>query len=88
MIPDKYKSVESAPVIRRHVIIGSTSVVLPSVDLAEGSSFGCFSFINKSSELWSINVGIPAKKIGNRSKNLLKYEKLFKEENNNDYNVN
>ena len=74
MIPDKYISVESAPVIRRHVIIGSTSVVLPSVDLAEGSSFGCFSFINKSSELWSINV--------------LKYEKLFKEENNNDYNVN
>ena len=86
MIPDKYISVESAPVIRRHVIIGSTSVVLPSVDLAEGSSFGCFSFINKSSELWSINVGIPAKEI--RSKNLLKYEKLFKEENNNDYNVN
>lgn len=78
MIPDEYKNVLSAPVhIGRHAIIGSTSVVLPGVTIAEGSSFGCFSFINRSSEPWSINVGIPFKKIKDRSKNLLELEKSF-----------
>ena len=61
-IPEKYKNVKSAQVhIGKHVIIGSTSVVLPGAFLAEGSSFGSFSFINRDSEPWSINVGIPFK---------------------------
>lgn len=77
-IPDKYKNVESAPVhIGRHVIIGSNSVVLPGVNIEEGSSFGSFSFINRDSEPWSINVGIPFKKIKERSKNLLKLEEQY-----------
>lgn len=75
MIPNEYKRVDSRPVyISKHVIIGSTSVVLPGVVLEEGSAFGCFSFINHSSEAWSINAGIPFKKIKSRSKELLKYE--------------
>lgn len=75
MIPAEYKNVESKPVfIGKHVIIGSTSVVLPGVKLAEGSSFGSFSFINHDSESWSINVGIPFKKIENRSRELLELE--------------
>ena len=45
MIPDEYKAVVSKPVIiRKHVIIGSTSVILPGVRLLEGSAFGSFSF--------------------------------------------
>lgn len=75
MIPDQYKKVKSAPVhIGKHVIIGSTSVVLPGVKLGEGSAFGSFSFITCDSEPWSVNVGIPSKKIKNRSKALLQYE--------------
>lgn len=78
MIPDEYKNVLSMPVyIRKHVIIGSTSVVLPGVELREGSSFGAFSFINHSSDEWSINAGIPFKKVSERSKKLLKQEKRF-----------
>lgn len=78
MIPDKYKNVQSEPVyIGKHVIIGSTSVVLPGVKIAEGSSFGSFSFINRNSEEWSINVGIPFKKIKKRKKDLLKLEEIF-----------
>lgn len=77
-IPDKYKQVSSAPVyIGKHAIIGTTSVVLPGVTIAEGSSFGSFSFINRDSEPWSINVGIPFKKIRERSKNLLELEKQY-----------
>lgn len=78
MVPDEYKNVESKPVfIGRHAIIGSTSVVLPGVTIAEGSSFGSFSFINRDSEPWSINAGIPFKKIKERSKGLLKLEAKY-----------
>lgn len=75
MIPDKYRNVESAPIyIGKHVIVGSTSVILPGVNIAEGSAFGSFSFINRDSEAWSMNAGIPFKKIKDRSRNLLKLE--------------
>lgn len=78
MIDDKYKNVMSGHVhIGRHVIIGSTSVVLPGVDLGEGSSFGSFSLIESNSEKWSINVGIPSKKIKERKKELLKLEQII-----------
>lgn len=78
MIPEEYKIVTSAKVtIEKHVIIGSTSVVLPGCTLSEGSSFGSFSFINRSTEPWSVNAGIPIKKIKNREKNLLELVKKF-----------
>ena len=78
MVPDEYKAVTSAPVhIHKHVIIGSTSVVMPGVDLKEGSSFGSFSFINRDPEPWSMNVGIPARRTKDRSKKLLELETEF-----------
>lgn len=78
VIPDKFKKIISLPVyIEKHVIIGATSVVLPGVRLREGSSFGCFSMINRDSEEWSINVGIPFKKIKERSKKILELEKKY-----------
>ncbi|MBQ7920638.1 MAG: acyltransferase [Lachnospiraceae bacterium] len=81
MIPAEYKNVDSRPVyIGKHVIIGSTSVVLPGVKLAEGSAFGCFSFINHDSEPWSVNVGIPFRKIKARTKTILDLEKKLIEE--------
>lgn len=80
MIPDEYKNVDSRKVIiNKHVIIGATSVLLPGVVLGEGSAFGCFSFINTNSEDWSINAGIPARKIKERSKECLKYEQKLEE---------
>lgn len=76
MVEEQYKNVCSEPVfIERHVIIGSTSVVLPGTRLREGSAFGSFSLINHDSEEWSINVGIPFKQIKKRSKDLLALEK-------------
>ena len=82
MIPDKYKNVTSKPVhIEEHVIIGTNSVVMPGVTLKIGSSFGAYSFIKNDSDEWSINIGIPSKKIRNRSNNLLKLCKSFEENN-------
>lgn len=78
MIPDKYRHVTSAEVIiEKHVIIGSGCVVLPGVTLREGSAFGALTLIKNDSEPWSINAGIPSRKIGNRQKNPLELEKVF-----------
>lgn len=78
MIPDKYKNIKSEKVvIERNVIIGSGCTILPGVVLKEGSSFGAMTLINRSSEPWSINAGIPFKKIKDRSKALLELESKF-----------
>ena len=82
MIPDKFKNIKNEKVIiERYVIIGSGCVVLPGIVLKEGSSFGAMTLINRSSEPWSINAGIPYTKIKNRSKELLKLEEIFLNEN-------
>lgn len=81
MIPEKYKRVFSKQVkIGSHVIIGASSVVMPGVEVAEGGSFGAFSFVNRSTESWSMYVGIPCRKIKNRRKNLLALEEQFRKE--------
>ena len=78
MVPDEYKKVTSAPVhIGKHVIIGSTSVVLPGIIIAEGGSFGCFSLIKEDTEPWWIYTGIPCKKLRKRSTALLNLTEKF-----------
>jgi len=80
MVPEKYKRLYSQPVkIKRHVIIGSGSVVLPGIILEVGSAVGAMSLVTKSTESWSMNAGIPAKKINERSKGLLDLEKQLME---------
>lgn len=72
MVPDELRNVQIGPVhIEKHVIVGATSIILPGITLREGSAFGSFSFINKDSESWSINTGIPARKIKDRSRKIL-----------------
>ncbi len=53
-------------VIESDVYIGVNSTIMPNVIIAEGSVIGGGSFVNKSTEPWSIYVGSPAKKIGER----------------------
>ena len=78
VIPEEFKNVQRGAVhIQKHALIGTTSVVLPGVTLREGSSFGCFSLIMKDSKEWSVNFGIPARKLYDRKKDLLKYEEDF-----------
>ena len=79
-IPDDYKNVTSQSVrIGKHVIVGSTSVILPGVTIEDGGSFGAFSLINMDTHAWTIYAGIPVKKIRDRKKDLLKLEQLYKE---------
>jgi len=59
----------------RHVIVGSGTVILPSVNLREGSSVGALSLVNKDLDPWSIYAGIPAKRLRDRKRDLLTLEK-------------
>lgn len=81
MVPEKYKKVQSEAVeIGRHVIIGSGCVILPGTILQEGSAFGAMSLINRNSEPWSMNAGIPFRRLKERSRKLLDLEKIFDKE--------
>ncbi len=80
-IPKQYKKETfKQVVIGRHVIIGTKSIVLPGVLLAEGCSVGAMSMITKSTKPWGIYFGIPAKRIKERKKDLLELEKKYLEE--------
>ncbi len=74
-VDNKYKNTIGGPVtLKRHVIIGASCVILPGVTIAEGTSVGSMSLISKSTLEWSIYAGIPAKKIKERSQDLLELE--------------
>ena len=80
MVPDDYKHLLEAKVIlKKHVLVGTGSVILPGVILEEGSVVGALSLVKNSTSSWSINAGVPAKKIKDRKKDLLKLEKQFLE---------
>jgi len=80
MIPSEFKNVDNRPVnLRKHVIIGSGSVVLPGSTLKEGAAIGALSLVNGVYEEWGVYAGTPTKKIKRRSKNCLNKEKKFRE---------
>lgn len=75
---DKYKNeIKKQVIIKKHSIVGASSIIMPGVILSEGTSVGAMSLIRKTTEPWSIYLGNPAKKIKNRSKDLLLLEKEF-----------
>lgn len=82
MIPEKYRGVwEDAVYIGKHVIIGTGCTVLPGVTVADGTSVGAHSLVNKRTDEWSIYYGSPAKKKSDRSRNLLTLCEEFEKEN-------
>lgn len=81
-IPAKYKNAWTSRVeIGRHSIVGASSVVFPGVVIAEGSSIGAGSIVNRSTEPWGVYVGSPARRIAERSKDLLELETEYLNEN-------
>jgi galactoside O-acetyltransferase len=81
MVPDEYKKVEIAEVIiGRHVIVGCGSVILPGVRLEEGVAVGALSLIKDDCAPFGIYAGAPARRRGERSRELLKVEARFRAE--------
>jgi galactoside O-acetyltransferase len=55
-------------VIHDDVYIGANCTLMPNIIIGEGAVIGAGSFVNRDVEPWSICVGSPAKKIGERPK--------------------
>ena len=80
-VPDKYKNVINGKVtMREHSLIGTGCTVLPGVNVGDGVSVGAMSLINKDLEEWSIYVGIPCKRIKDRSKRVLELAEEYEKE--------
>lgn len=77
-VPDAFKEVEHAPIhLGRHVIVGAGSVILPGVVIGEGAAVGALSLVRNALEPFGIYAGVPARRIGSRSKQLLEVEQRF-----------
>lgn len=77
-VPHEFTGVTHADVhVGRHVIVGSGTVVLPGVTLAEGAAVGALSLVNRDCEPFGIYAGVPARRIGERSRELLQVEQRF-----------
>lgn len=75
-IPQEYTSHIGGLVnIGKHVIIGSSSVIIGACNIGEGCSIGSMSLVIKDLVEWNVYAGIPAKVIKERSKKLLDLEK-------------
>lgn len=79
MIPEAYKpyAINGTVRIEKHAIIGCSSVVLPNVVIGEGTAVGSMTLCNRTTEPWSIYTGIPARRKGERKKDILRLEEQF-----------
>lgn len=75
-VPTEFTNVQSADVkIGRHAIIGAGSIILPGVILEEGVAIGALSLVKKDCQAFGIYMGSPAKRTGERKRDLLELEK-------------
>ena len=74
-VPARFTGVTEGEVaLRRHVIVGSGSVILPQVEIGEGAAVGALSLVTKSLAPWGVYFGAPARRLKSRSKDLLRLE--------------
>lgn len=77
-VPDEYRNIICGKVVlKRHALVGTGSTILPGVTIEEGTSVGSMSLVNKSLDEWGMYVGVPCKKIRDRSKRILALEKEY-----------
>ena len=74
MVEKKFTNVKGGKVvIKKYSQIGAGSVILPDLTIEEGVAVGAMSLVNKTLAEWTIYAGIPAKKIRDREKGLLRF---------------
>jgi acetyltransferase-like isoleucine patch superfamily enzyme len=77
MVPNRCRKVMQAPVVlKKHVLVAASCVVLPGITLEEGVSVGACSLVNKDCEAWGVFVGTPAKWVKPRKKDIVSLEEL------------
>lgn len=78
MVFEEFKNVQSADVeLKKHVIVGAGSVILPGVTLHEGAAIGALSLVSKDCDEFKIYSGVPAKPVKSRKKDLKSVELEF-----------
>jgi galactoside O-acetyltransferase len=65
----------SAVRVGRHVVVGASSVLLPGTAIGDGSAVGAMTLVRGELEPGGIYVGIPARRIGNRSPRVFDLER-------------
>lgn len=79
-VPKEYKNEYMKEIIiKKQSIIGAGSTIMPGVVLEEGTTVGAMSLVLKSTQSWGIYVGIPAKRLKDRKKDLLELERKYLE---------
>lgn len=74
-VPGEFKRVISAPVVlRRHALVGAANVILPGVTMGEGAATGAMSLVTHDLDAWGMYVGVPARFLRHRSRDLLALE--------------
>lgn len=77
-VPNQYKNIKKEEVIfEKYSIIGTGTTILPGAYINEGVSIGSMSLVTKKTEAWTIYVGIPAKKIKERSKKMIEFGSIL-----------
>ncbi|WP_309644125.1 acyltransferase [Phenylobacterium sp.] len=75
-VPAQFTSATADRPVRlgRHVVVGAGSVVLPQVEIGDGTTTGAGSIIIRSLDPWGIYVGAPAKFLRNRRQDIIDHE--------------
>jgi galactoside O-acetyltransferase len=75
VVPIKYSFVSGGKVvINKHVLVGAGSIIMPNVVIGEGSAIGAMSLVNRDTKEWGIYIGIPARFLKERSRELKEIE--------------
>lgn len=74
-LPSKYRKLIGMPMrIGKYVNIGMNCTILPIAEIPDGCALGAGCLLNKIPDAWSIYIGIPARKLKDRLKDLLELE--------------
>lgn len=80
-VPVEFTGVDHDKVIAgKHVIIGSGSVVLPGVCLNDGVAVGALSLVTRDCQAFGVYGGVPARRIGERKRDLLVLEAQLRQQ--------
>ncbi len=72
-VPTKFRKPNMADVVEMqdYSVMGTNSVIHPGTTIKEGSVTGSCTLITKDLEPWGIYTGTPARRVGERSKNII-----------------
>lgn len=73
LVPAEFTNVQIGKIVLcNYAQLGANTVVLPNTTIGEGAVTGSLTFVNRSLEPWSINIGIPCRKLKERKKEVKK----------------